>query len=167
MITEPHHPTEDPLASKRLTLPARLRALMAAAATRAYPAEACGLLVGRASGSRVEVVRVAKARNRATTPTRYDLDPEDFVAADLAARNEGLDIVGIWHSHPDHPAIPSQTDLDRAWSGYSYVILSIRHGKEEELRSWRLEDGGFREELLENGSHRIHTADTPVEAIET
>jgi len=151
MTSEPLTLTETESAPTRLRLSVQLRQQLVDSAARAYPAEACGLLVGRASGERVEVVRSAPARNRAARPDRYDLDPEDFLAADLAARADSLDIVGIWHSHPDHPAVPSPTDLDRAWQGFSYLILAINRGEEAELRSWRLVDERFCEELLEGG----------------
>lgn len=80
---------------------------------------------------------------------RYDLDPAGFLAADREARSAGLEIVGIWHSHPDHPARPSATDLAGAWEGWSYVIVAVTADGAGELRSWRLEDGRFAEEPLD------------------
>lgn len=149
----------------RLALPLEARRRIVAEATRRFPAEACGLLVGRPPGAgdpaapgtdergkaaRTEVVRVVSARNRATASNRYDLHPEDFLAADEQARAESLEIVGIWHSHPEHPAVPSTTDVDAAWPGYSYVIVSIHSGEPSAIRSWRIVDGQFREESLED-----------------
>lgn len=151
MTSEPLTLTATESAPTHLRLSLQLRQQVADSAVRAYPAEACGLLVGRASKERAEVIRIAPARNRATRADRYDLDPEDFLAADLAARADSLEIVGIWHSHPDHPAVPSPTDLARAWNGFSYLILAINRGKEDELRSWRLADERFCEEFLEDG----------------
>ena len=72
-----------------------------------------------------------------------------FLAADQAARDQGLEIVGIWHSHPDHPAEPSVTDLASAWGGWSYLIASISLKGMQDLRSWRLHDGSFLEESIE------------------
>ena len=152
MTSEPLTLTGTESVPTHLWLSVQLRQQVVDRAAQAYPAEACGLLIGRASRERVEVVRIAPARNRAARHDRYDLDPEDFLAADLAARTDSLEIVGIWHSHPDHPAVPSSTDLDRAWHGFSYLILAINRGEEAELRSWRLVDERFCEELLEGGA---------------
>jgi proteasome lid subunit RPN8/RPN11 len=116
-------------------------------AVEGHPHEVCGLLVGRLEGTVVHTERITQAPNLAEERSRdrYELDPEAFLAADHAAREEGLEIVGIWHSHPGAPAMPSLTDLERAWEGYSYVIVST-DGSGSEVRSWRLEDGRFREE---------------------
>ncbi len=116
-----------------------------------HPQETCGLLVGRASDSLVEVVQFASARNlnRERAHDRYLLDPEDFLRADREARREALEIVGIWHSHPDSPARPSSTDLRLAWAGYSYLIISTSGQAARDFRSWRLTDDHFEEERLE------------------
>lgn len=122
-----------------------------AAARRHYPHEACGLLVGRTSARAAVVERVATARNLAVDrpADRYLLDPDDFRAADAAARRDGLDIVGIWHSHPDHPARPSATDLKAAWPGYSYLIVSLTATGVQERRCWRLDGDAFIEQDIE------------------
>jgi len=151
MSSEPLTLTGTESAPARLSLSVQLRQQLVDSGIRAYPGEACGLLVGRVSRERTEVVRIAAARNLEARPDRYELDPEDFLAADLAARADSLEIVGIWHSHPDHPAVPSPTDLDRAWHGFSYLIVAINRGEATELRSWRLVDERFSEEFLEGG----------------
>ena len=113
-----------------------------------YPHEACGLLLGAAEGDRRTVTSVHIARNLNTERAhdRYDLDPADFVAGDAAARDQGMDVVGIFHSHPDHPSAPSATDLAHAQPGWSYVIVEVAGGKVASLRSWLLRDpeGGRR-----------------------
>ena len=116
-----------------------------------YPHEACCLLIGREAGGRTLVERVASCRNLAVDRLgdRYLLDPDDFRAADEAARREGLDIVGIWHTHPDHPARPSETDLEAAWPVYSYLIVSVTSAGVTERRAWRLEDERFIEQEIE------------------
>ena len=88
----------------------------------------------------------------------------DFLAADKAARADGLEIVGIWHSHPDHPARPSITDLDAAWEGYSYLIIQVRRDGPGDFRSWRVADERFREErvIFEN-SEQIDRRSNPNE----
>ncbi len=115
-----------------------------------YPLEACGLLVGRQTNDHVDVERVVEARNlnRERAHDRFELDPQDFIATDESARAEGLEIVGVWHSHPDHPARPSETDRAAAWGGWSYVILSVARDGVRDLRSWRLESEQFVEEVI-------------------
>src|SRR5262249_55663205 len=115
-----------------------------------YPDEVCGLLIGHADEASTHVDAVTEAVNRASSARRrYLLDPDDFLAAELGARAMGCDVVGVWHSHPDHPALPSQTDLENAWPGYSYVIVAVTMDGLPEVRSWRLHDGRFVEERLQ------------------
>ena len=113
-----------------------------------YPEETCGLLIGRTHLGRTEASRATQARNlnRERARDRYDLDPDDFLAADVAAREAGLEIVGVWHSHPDHPAEPSETDRKAAWEGWSYVIAEVTERGVRGLRSWRLSGESFVEE---------------------
>ena len=115
-----------------------------------YPQEACGLLIGRQQNGRVEVREVASARNLNTTRSvdRFELDPEDYLKADRAAQQAGLELVGIWHSHPDHPAHPSATDREFAWEGWSYLIFSVGREGVAEMRSWRLDGQEFKEEVI-------------------
>ena len=107
------------------------------------------MLVGRSSADAVEVLRVQPLANRAAAPSRFEIDPLDLLAAEKNAREEGLAVVGVWHSHPGRPAIPSTTDLESAWEGLSYLIVSVEPDGPDELRSWRLSDAGFREEAVE------------------
>jgi len=97
-----------------------------------------------------EVVRVAQARNLNSDRAhdRYELDPQDFMRADQEAREAGLEIVGIWHSHPDHPAEPSETDRVTAWEGWSYLIATVTADGVPAVRSWRLAGELFAEETL-------------------
>jgi len=122
-------------------------------AVAAYPSEGCGVLLGRRDGTRMLIVDATSARNMWTerSADRYDLDPGDFLRADRDARSRGLDVSGIWHSHPDHPARPSEFDRDHAWPGLSYVIVSVEGGRVADTRSWRLSDDRerFEEEVIE------------------
>lgn len=131
-----------------IRLPGPLRKELAAMAVDGYPCEACGVLVGGQANGEVRVEQVFQARNLNTERAhdRYVLDPDDLMSADLAAREANLEIVGFWHTHPDHPARPSETDREAAWEGYSYVILSVSRAGVEDLRSWRLNGAGFAEE---------------------
>ncbi len=134
-----------------LRLPSALRTWLEQWAHEGYPQETCGLLLGQFQDQRVEVREVDLARNlnieRAND--RYELDPADFVAADARARAAGMDIIGVWHSHPGHPAEPSETDRAAAWAGWSYVILSVSRRGVENLRSWRLNGDRFVEEEVD------------------
>ncbi|MDE0414682.1 MAG: M67 family metallopeptidase [Gammaproteobacteria bacterium] len=134
----------------RISLPAPMREELAAIAVDGYPYETCGVLVGACADDGVRVEKVFQARNLNTERARdrYVLDPDDLMSADLAAREAGLEIVGFWHTHPDHPARPSETDREAAWDGYSYIILSVSGSRVEDLRSWRLNGEGFVEEQV-------------------
>jgi proteasome lid subunit RPN8/RPN11 len=133
-----------------LLLAEELREHLRAAVQAGYPRETCGLLIGRQDGGGTTVREVIRARNLCTARAsdRYELDPKDFLAADREARAAGLEIVGIWHSHPDHPARPSETDRAGAWQGWSYLIASVTRDGVGELRSWRLRGDDFEEEHI-------------------
>lgn len=134
-----------------LHLAAGLRARIEHWAAGGYPLETCGLLLGSRGDGDARVLDVASARNvnQSRARDRYELDPLDFLAADRAARSAGLDVVGVWHSHPDHPAEPSVTDRAQAWEGWSYLIASVSADGVRGLRSWRLNGGHFVEEVIE------------------
>lgn len=137
--------------SNTVYLPAAVRVQLEAWTEAGYPLETCGVLVGTQSEGRVHVSRAVAARNLNTERAhdRYELAAEDWLAADEAAQADGLEVVGIWHSHPDHPARPSETDRVRAWEGWSYLIVSVQQGRAAELRSWRLAGEAFQEESIE------------------
>lgn len=121
----------------------------------AYPEEGCGFLLGTVTGdgeNRVTAVRRAKNRQDERRTHRYQLTPEDYREADEAAQEQGLDVVGVYHSHPDHPARPSATDLeDATFPGYTYVIVSVRDGTPETLTAWTLapDRSEFRREQID------------------
>jgi len=71
---------------------------------------------------------------------RFLVRPQDYLQAEKHARSAGLDLIGFYHSHPDHPARPSQYDLDHAWPSFSYVIVSVMAGEDTVLTSWRLKE---------------------------
>ena len=107
----------------------------------AYPAECCGALVGRADGAAKDVVRLWPAVNRRTDdPHRYFIAPDDLRRLELEVRAAGQEIVGYYHSHPDHPARPSAFDTEHAWPWYSYLIVRIEGGRSADLASWVLDD---------------------------
>ena len=137
-----------------LHLPAEGRAAIEQFARAAYPHEACGLLLGRYDRDATRLARVTHARNLAADrlADRYTLDPQDYLAADEEARRDGLEIVGIWHSHPDHPARPSATDLRNAWPDYTYLIVAVHQGEVVDLTAWRLDASNFIQQTIEEDS---------------
>ena len=114
-----------------------------------YPDEICGLMLGT---DRV-VTEVRRARNIIVERSRdrYEIDPLDQIRIQREADAAGLDIVGYYHSHPDHPAQASRFDTERAWAGYVYVIVSIEKGKPVDANAFVADqDGGpFHAEPLE------------------
>lgn len=134
-----------------LVLPFDLRRRLVAWALDGRPDETCGLLVGRSSGERTEVVDVRFARNlrRERTDARYELDPDEHLAVELEARAAQLAVVGVWHSHVEHPALPSESDRAAAQPGWSHVIVAVAYDARTELRAWRLDGEEFIEEPLD------------------
>jgi proteasome lid subunit RPN8/RPN11 len=129
-----------------------------------YPEECCGLLLGRVTGGVKTLVEVWPTQNAWTAEAeenwpeqkelterrRYAISPEDMLWAMKYGRDRNLDIIGIYHSHTDCPAVPSECDRKLAWAQYSYIIVSVRQGRWEDLRSWSLDgEGNFQaEEIL-------------------
>ena len=108
-----------------------------------YPEECCGVLIGRPTAAGTTAVeRLLSVDNERgdSRHNRYVIAPETVLAAQRQARAAGLEIVGYYHSHPDHPARPSEFDREHAWPGLSYLIVSIEHGEVADTRSWRLDD---------------------------
>ena len=109
---------------------------------RAYPHECCGLLLGKADHSRKSAVKLRPVANaREDSPqNRYLISAGDWLAVDRETREEGLDIIGVYHSHPDHPSRPSEFDREHAFPWYSYIIVSVAGGEAEALNSWILRE---------------------------
>lgn len=106
----------------------------------AYPAECCGVLAGR-PGAVKEVLRLRSVANRRTDdPHRYLIAADDLRRAAGELERSGLEILGFYHSHPDHPAEPSAFDRDHAWPWYSYIIVRVDRGRSGEVASWVLND---------------------------
>ncbi len=107
-----------------------------------YPHECCGALLGRENEASREVKALFPVVNRRddSPRNRFSVTAEDVRAADRAAREKGLEVLGWYHSHPDHPARPSEYDREHAWPWYSYVIVSVANGIPQEMISWRLAD---------------------------
>jgi len=111
---------------------------MVAHAEATYPNECCGAMLGSSDGDR-KTVRVALRLNNAASGSQrayYELRPEDLLRADREARDRKLDLIGIYHSHPDCDAYFSQTDLKNSCPWYSFVVLSIHKGRFDHANSW-------------------------------
>ena len=137
-----------------------------------YPQECCGLMMGYiANGVKtvVEVIPTANAweteadnftqeinKTNITSPTsslkrRYAIAPQIMLQVQREARDKSLNIIGIYHSPPDHPAIPSECDRLYAWAGYSYIIVSVQKGIASDILSWSLDDNHqFQSEIIDN-----------------
>lgn len=109
-----------------------------------YPEEVCGFLLGRAGHGRKTVTTLLPIENirQENRARRFEIAPDDFYQADQAARGRGEEILGFYHSHPDHPARPSEYDRVHAWPWYSYIIVAVQGGKAADLTSWVLRDDG-------------------------
>ena len=139
--------------SASVTLHARVVATVRRHGAAAYPYECCGALIGRTTDDgRVEVVEAAELENVTDEGPRrrFRVSPADYRHAEARARELGAELVGFYHSHPDHPAQPSQYDLDHAWPNFSYVIVAVADGAAGDIRSWRLrpDRSAFEEEFL-------------------
>lgn len=106
------------------------------------PDECCGLLLGQD----LDVTRAWPARNELASPTRYRVDPRDYVAALRFGRGRGLDVVGAYHSHPTSTALPSRTDTaESAGAEFLYIIVGLISSTSPEIRAFRFIDGNFLE----------------------
>jgi len=111
-------------------------------AEKGYPNEICGLLLGsiNAQGWNIQQVRQVKNINTERAADRFQLDPNGYQAIDREIRGSGVEIIGVFHSHPDCPAKPSPTDLGSAWEGFLYPIISVCDGKVASIHCWEPND---------------------------
>ena len=103
-----------------------------------YPEECCGALIGR-DGSVVEAMRLQNLMGEEAR-RHFLVGPVDYQVAEKRAIEMGGKLMGFYHSHPDHPARPSQNDLEQAWPTFLYVILAVQNGKPGTMTSWRLRE---------------------------
>ncbi|MCW9708010.1 M67 family metallopeptidase [Fodinibius salsisoli] len=117
-----------------------------------YPNECCGFFYGLADGGQRQVRVIQKVKNakEGDQRRRFQIDPQDYQKAEKYAIDNDLDLLGVYHSHPDHPAKPSEHDRKVAMPYFSYIIVSVQDGKAVTVRSWRLnESQQFDEEPIE------------------
>jgi proteasome lid subunit RPN8/RPN11 len=137
-----------------ILIPAEILDEIRAHGQRHYPEEGAGLILGHAEGERRTATTVQFTRNHSDPDTRrrrYLIDPLDMLAAERMAEANELEVIGVFHSHPDHPAEPSEFDLVMALPWYSYLITRVAAGIASETRAWRLDEdrGAMIEESLQ------------------
>lgn len=132
-----------------IRLAAEQRDAMVAHCLEALPNEGCGLVLGRREGTAATIVEALPARNSHASPDRYEIEPEAVLGADRRARDQGLELLGAWHSHPGGAPVPSATDRAEAWPDWCYLIVGLSDSQHPELRAWRLLDEDFVEDTLE------------------
>ncbi len=118
-----------------------------------YPYEICGFMLGNIDYQNnirecTEVYQVEN-QNKERANDRFEIDPKDYIKVEDYADKKGISIIGIYHSHPDHPDRPSQTDLMFAQPDMSYIIVSVEKGKAVSWKSWELDKDKFKQEEVE------------------
>jgi proteasome lid subunit RPN8/RPN11 len=143
-----------------ITLPPSIVGAIHRHGRETYPNECCGALIG-CDGVVRETVALPNTTEEGPR-RRFLVRPDDYRAAEASASETGQQLLGFYHSHPDHPARPSQYDLDHAWPFFSYVIVSVLDGEPAGLRSWRLRDdrSQFEEEPVD-ASQSSHSDAAP------
>ena len=129
-----------------------------------YPYECCGALLGSDSDDTREVRELYPLINRRddSPKNRFSITAQDFREAENAAKSAALDVIGWYHSHPDHPALPSEYDREHAWPWYSYVIVSVGNGTAHAMASWRLSDDRMRftpEKIVAKAAEQIASSE--------
>ena len=116
-----------------------------------YPHECCGFLYGSDDDKRIitQAVEVNNTREE-NRERRFEISAQDYMKAEQFADENDLTLLGVYHSHPDHPAVPSEYDLRHALPYFSYIIASVKKGKPAQLNSWKLDENGrFEQEAVE------------------
>ena len=133
-----------------LVVPGRLIEQMNAHVENAYPEEGAGFLIGE-QGEVREIMALSNSREDGARHNRFLFTPEDYLQAELKAEGLGLSLIGVFHSHPDCPNIPSEFDREWAQPFFSYIITRVDSGKAVNSRSWKLlEDRSkYQEEEIE------------------
>ncbi len=120
-----------------LVIPEGLMRLIHAHGELAYPQEGAGFLLGR-PGEVLDILPLGNARENEARHNRYLITAADYSRAEASAEERGLGLIGVFHSHPDHPSRPSEFDREWAQPFFSYVITSVKAGQAAGSRSWRL-----------------------------
>jgi len=133
-----------------LMLPAKIREAMVAHCQRAYPNEACGLLIARADGT---IERAQTMTNVEQSPIGYAMDPREQLAVEKQLRQQGHRMAGIYHSHTASAAYPSSVDVSLAISpDLSYVLVSLQDRQQPDVKSYRIDGSRILEEPMVEGA---------------
>jgi proteasome lid subunit RPN8/RPN11 len=141
------------MSSRTLTIGAAVDDAIRAHGREAYPHECCGALIGR-DGHATSIVALPNTTDEGPR-RRFLVRPSDYREAERSASERGADLLGFYHSHPDHPARPSQYDLDHAWPTFAYIIVAVAAGVAGEMTVWFLKDdrSSFEEGSLHHGEN--------------
>ena len=148
------------MSSRRLTITPAVDAAIRSHGQDTYPHECCGALVGR--DDRVTAIVALPNTTDEGPRRRFLVRPSDYQLAERRVTELGGELLGFYHSHPDHPARPSQYDLDHAWPNFAYIIIAVAAGKAEAMTVWYLKDdrASFEEGSLNHGENS-HSDPTP------
>jgi len=134
-------------------IPRKIIEEMSLHVVKTYPEEGCGLLIGVINSGVREIIKCIPMPNVYTGPrrNRYSIDPLEYLKIEDQQYRNGFMVLGVFHSHPDAPPIPSTHDQEHAVPTFSYVILSVRGGRVKEIAAWRIDESTwrFKEEPLE------------------
>ena len=122
-----------------LHIPAALLNQVRHEGERAYPAECCGAIAGAVNGDKRAIRLYPLANRRTDDPHRYLIEAEQLRSVEGDVRANNWEILGFYHSHPDHPAVPSEFDTSHAWPWYSYLIVAVAEGRAGSAASWVLD----------------------------
>ena len=128
---------------------------MYADALRSFPDECCGFFFGNEIGEERIITNIFTVDNskEGDKKRRFEIAPKDYLNAERFADENELKLLGVYHSHPNHPAVPSEHDRIAAQPYFSYIIISVKERKIADIRSWQLNDNfQFEEERIENQS---------------
>jgi proteasome lid subunit RPN8/RPN11 len=133
---------------------------------RTFPHECGGMIIGRFETDKKTVVELLPMENAMAESEQHNrvlILPKDVLRAERYARSQKLDVIGYYHSHPNHPAIPSQFDLDHALPVWTYIIVSVEDGKAVDVRAWEMENdrSKFNEEEIFTVTTELFAADVP------
>jgi cysteine synthase B len=139
-----------------LVLPDDVMASIRQHGAAAYPDECCGAMIGDESGQVIEALALSNTTSD-ERKRRFLIGPDQYRAAEKRASETGQTLLGFYHSHPNHPAVPSAFDLAHAWPNLRYLILSVRGGRPEEARTWTLREdrSAFDEEIVAEQPQRL------------
>lgn len=155
------------MSDARVRLTADVEAEIRLQCERAYPLEACGAIFGQGDGEgepwTVLAIRPAPNQHGDDQRRRYLVPPEFQLLAEQTARRQNQDVIGYFHSHPDHPAQPSEYDRVHAWAGYLYAICAVSQGKATDLNAFALEQqgGAFRPVPIERSTSSHFPSHSP------